>query len=65
MQQEANSFGKSIVNALKDDRRSLYGGDLLRSVLFILLAAGLLAYWPKKNISTQIVVIGLVVLVGH
>ncbi len=62
MQQEANSFGRSVINALKDDRRSLYGGDLLRSAIFILLAAGLLAYYQKKNISSQIVVMGLVVL---
>ncbi|AXY73997.1 hypothetical protein D3H65_08375 [Paraflavitalea soli] len=62
MQQEATSFGRSVINALKDDRRSLYGGDLLRSAIFILLAAGLLAYYQKKNISSQIVVLGLVVL---
>ncbi|WP_315824127.1 YfhO family protein [Paraflavitalea speifideaquila] len=62
MQQQASVFGRSVVNALKDDRRSLFGGDLLRSVIFILLAAGLLAYYLKKNISAQIVAIGLVIL---
>lgn len=62
MQQQATAFGRSVVNALKDDRRSLFGGDLLRSTIFILLAAGLLAYYLKKNISSQIVAIGLVIL---
>jgi len=62
MQQEANSFGRSVVNALKDDRSSLFGGDLLRSAIFILLTAGLLAYYLRKNISSQIVAIGIVVL---
>lgn len=63
MQQQASDFGRSVVNALKDDRRSLYGGDLLRSALFIILAAGLLAYYIRKGgLSAQVVTIVLVVL---
>lgn len=62
IQQQANDFGRSVVNALKDDRRSLYGGDLLRSAVFILLAAGLLFAYIRKGLSAQIVVIGLVAL---
>jgi hypothetical protein len=62
MQQQANDFGRSVVNALKDDRRSLFSGDLLRSILLILLAAGILAWYLKKNVSVQVVVIALVAL---
>lgn len=62
MQQQANDFGRSVVNALKDDRRSLYGSDLLRSALFILLAAGLLVAYVRKSLSAQIMTIGLVIL---
>jgi hypothetical protein len=62
MQAQASDFGRSVVNALKDDRRSLYGGDLLRSVIFIVLAAGLLFAYTRKGLSAQILVIGLVVL---
>lgn len=62
MEQQASSFGKSFVNALKDDRRSLFGGDLLRSFLFIALAAGLLVYYVRNKLSPQIVAIVLSVL---
>jgi hypothetical protein len=62
MQQQANEFGRSVVSALQDDRRSLYGGDLLRSIILMALAAGLLAYYLKKNISAPIVAIVLVAL---
>lgn len=62
MHQQASSFANSITNALKDDRKSLFGKDLLRSVIFIGLALGLLylAYQKKLTISTAIfLLIGL------
>lgn len=62
MQQQAESFGRSVVNALKDDRRSLYGGDLVRSVILIVLASGLLAGFIRKKLSAQIVTFSLVAL---
>ena len=47
-QDEANSF----YNVLKEDRRSLFGSDLLRSILFIAAAAGLLWLAVKEKIKT-------------
>lgn len=62
MQTQADSFGRSVVNALRDDRRSLFSGDLLRSFLLIALAAGLLVYYIRKSISAQVVSIALIAL---
>jgi hypothetical protein len=62
MEQQANEFGRSVANALKDDRRSLYGGDLLRSIILIALAASILVLYVRKKAPLQVVVVGLIAL---
>ena len=62
MEQQAGTFGRSVVNALKEDRRSLYGGDLLRSALLIVLAGGLLFLYTRNKLSELVATIGLVAL---
>lgn len=62
MEQQANEFGRSVVNALKDDRRSLYGGDLLRSIILIALAAGIIVLYVRKKAPLQVVMVGLIAL---
>ncbi|MBO9571479.1 MAG: YfhO family protein [Chitinophagaceae bacterium] len=61
--QQAQDFGRAISNALKEDRKSLYGSDLVRSLVFIALAFGLLYLYAKNNLSRNIVSIGLIALV--
>jgi hypothetical protein len=63
MQQQAADFGRSVVNALKKDRQSLYGSDLIRSIIFIALAMGLLYLWGKNKVNKNILSIGLTILV--
>jgi hypothetical protein len=41
------NMGPDFVSALKEDRRTLYSTDLLRSGFFILLAVGLYGYLLK------------------
>ncbi len=55
---EANNF----YNALKEDRRSLFGSDLLRSILFIAAAIGLLWLAVKEKLKTIYVLIAILVL---
>lgn len=57
-QEEANSF----YNVLKEDRRSLFGSDLLRSILFIAGAVGLLWLAVQQKLKTIYVLIAILIL---
>lgn len=49
MQQQADQFGRGFTNAIQADRRSLYGSDLVRTLLLLALgAATLWAAWKRK-----------------
>lgn len=63
MQQQADEFGRSIANAARDDRRSLYGSDLFRSIIFMALALGLLYLYAKEKLNKNIFLAALTVLV--
>jgi hypothetical protein len=56
-----NSFGTGFIEALKEDRKSLYTTDLLRSGFFIAIAA--LALWlyikNKMKMTTAVIVVGV------
>jgi len=58
------SFGISFLDALKEDRRSLYAADLLRSGFFIVLAATALYMFVKNKLAytTTIVIVGLLMV---
>ena len=43
------NYGPEFINALKEDRKSLYSADLLRSGFLVLLAFGLLWFFIKNN----------------
>lgn len=60
-QSQDKSFGSGFISALKEDRRSLYAADLLRSGFFIIIAAGALWAYTKDKLSqtTAIVLVGL------
>lgn len=57
-QEEANGF----YNALKEDRRSLFGSDLLRSILFIAAAVVILWLATKQKLKTSYALIALLVI---
>ena len=48
---DALKTSRDIVTALKQDRASLLLKDILRSLLFVLIVAGLIALYIKKKIS--------------
>lgn len=62
MQQQAQSFAQSVIRALEDDRQSLYGKDLIRALVLIGLAIGLLFYYAKGKLSAQVMMIGILCL---
>ena len=60
-QGQDQSFGISFLEALKEDRRSLYAADLLRSGFFIAAVFAILYFYSKNKLAetTAIVMIGL------
>jgi hypothetical protein len=62
-QQRASDFGRSVVNALKKDRQSLMAKDLIRSLIFMAVAWGLIYFYGKDKIKEKILTTVLVTLV--
>ena len=58
------SYGPGFVDALKDDRMTLYSADLLRSGFFILVSVGILWLYIKNKLAhnTAIILIGLLMV---
>jgi hypothetical protein len=63
MVQRANDFGRSVISALKKDRQSLFGKDLVRSLIFMAIAWGLLYLYGKDKIKGNVLSIVLIPLV--
>ena len=58
------SYGPGFVDALKEDRKSLFSADLLRSGFFILLSAGVLWMFIKNKLAqnTAVILVGLLMI---
>ncbi|NII29548.1 YfhO family protein [Pseudoflavitalea sp. X16] len=64
LQQRAESFGRAVVNGLHEDRKSLFGGDLLRAFIFIACTIALLALYVKDKIKTPYAALAGIVLLS-
>ena len=62
LQAQANEFGQSIVRALAEDRKGMFGGDLLRSILLIAAAIVVLGLFAKNKIKANVAVAILIAL---
>lgn len=60
-QSQDKSFGVGFIDALKEDRRTMYAADLLRSGFFIAIASLALWMYTKNKLSqsTAIILVGL------
>ena len=58
------NYGPEFINALKEDRKSLYSADLLRSGFLVFLAIGLLWFFIKNKISksTAVILVGIIMI---
>jgi hypothetical protein len=58
------SYGPEFLNALKEDRKSLYATDLLRSGFLVFAAFGILWMFIKNRVaqSTAIILVGLIMV---
>jgi hypothetical protein len=63
-QGQDKAFGTGFIDALIEDRKSLYAADLLRSGFFILIVAGVLWLFVKNKLAQNITVIlvGLIMI---
>jgi hypothetical protein len=64
-QQQAMATAGGLMHALEQDRQSIAGADLLRSIVLIALAAALLGLFIRKKIKPLILLAGLVVLSSY
>jgi hypothetical protein len=62
MVQQANSIAGPIVNGLAADRKGLYSGDLVRTIIFILLTAAVIWLVVQKTVKPLYAAIGLAIL---
>jgi len=58
-QQQAISTANGLMHALEQDRQSLAGSDLLRTILLIAVSGALLAFFIRKKIKPVILLAGL------
>ena len=56
-------YGPQFVEALKQDRVTLFTNDTLRTLILVLLSAGLIWFYLKDKLSEKLVVIGFAVLI--
>lgn len=64
MQQQAEQMSSNLISALQSDRKAHMGGDLIRSLILMALAFGLLYLFVKGKLKEKILFIGLIVLSG-
>src|SRR5258708_1745313 len=65
VQQQAVATGNTLIRALQADRQSLYGSDLLRTILLIVAAGVLLGLYLKDKIKQPILLAGLIILSSY
>ena len=64
-QQQAIATAGGLMRALEQDRQSIAGSDLLRTIILIVLAGALVALFIRKKIKSIILLAGLVVLSSY
>lgn len=60
--QQANTVASSIMSGLVADRKNLYGSDLLRSLIFLAIGAGLIVLSVRKKFSPLYLAIAVVTI---
>jgi len=65
MQQQVNDLVNSMIKGLQSDRQSLFGSDLLRSLLFTVIAVALLGAYLKDKVKPVILLAGLTILSSY
>jgi hypothetical protein len=64
-QQQAVASANVTFRGLQDDRKAMYGSDLLRTILLIVVAAALLGLFIRKKIKPLVLLAGLLLLSSY
>ena len=64
-QQQAIATSNSLMKGLQADRQTMYGSDLLRTIVLILLAGALVAFYLKGRIKQPVLLAGLLILSSY
>ncbi|HCL84283.1 MAG TPA: hypothetical protein DIC22_09920, partial [Chitinophagaceae bacterium] len=65
MQQQANQVVSSWMSALHEDRKGIFQADLIRSIIFVLLAAALCWFYFRGKIKSPVLLAGLLLLSSY
>lgn len=57
------ALGQDFIRAVKEDRKSIFTADTIRSLVLVLLSAGLIFGYLKQKIKDQWVIIGFAALI--
>ncbi|QRM90412.1 YfhO family protein [Lacinutrix sp. WUR7] len=57
------NYGQQFIDALRDDRKSLYTQDTLRTLVLVLLSAGTIFMFLKKKLSETLVIVAFAALI--
>ncbi len=57
------AYGQDFIRAVKADRKSIFTADTIRSLILVLLSAGLIFGYLKQKIKDQWVIVGFAVLI--
>lgn len=59
---QSNSFGYDFMEALQLDRKAMFTADVLRSLILVVISAGLLWAYHKEKLAKNIALIGIGIL---
>ncbi|GGG39552.1 membrane protein [Christiangramia forsetii] len=59
----SKQFGMDFMNALEEDRKSIFNNDVIRSLIFVLIAAGLIWAFLKAKVNRNMLIGGLAILI--
>jgi hypothetical protein len=65
MQQQAGQIVNGMMAGLQEDRKGIFGADLLRTLILVSLAAGLTWFYLRGKIKTSYLLVGLLLVSSY
>lgn len=59
----AQAYGQPFVDALIEDRKALFNADTIRTLVLVMLTAGVLYFYLKEKLSEKLVVVIVAILI--
>ena len=61
--QYIQAYGQNFINAIKEDRKAIFTADTLRTLILVILSAGLIWMFLKKKLTQNLVIVVFAVLI--